>query len=90
MLENISDNKSNICERDWSKFDLEIFSLDYFSVDLKDLLKIDELNADNSTKMHSDKINMLLDTRASLKRINKSISVKNNLLTSFINKETLH
>ena len=34
-------------------------------------MKIDELNADNSTKMYLDKINMLLDTYAPLKRINK-------------------
>ena len=34
-------------------------------------MKIDELNADNSTKMYLDKINMLLDTYAPLKRVNK-------------------
>ena len=62
-------------------------------------MKIDELNVDNL-----DKINMLLDTYATLKRINKyelkfkskpwitlglqkSISVKNKLLTNFINKK---
>ena len=44
---NISGNKYNIYERDWSKFDRENFILDYFSVDWKDLLKIDKLNADN-------------------------------------------
>ena len=57
--------------RDWSKFDQENFILDYFSVDWEDLLKTDELNADNSTKIYLDKINMLLDTYAPLKRINK-------------------
>ena len=31
----------------------------------------DELNADNSTRMYLDKINMLLDTYAPLKRIDK-------------------
>ena len=36
--------------------------LDYFSVDWENLLKIDELNADTSTKMYLGKINMLLDT----------------------------
>ena len=67
-------------------------------------MKIDDLNADNSTKLYLDKINMLLDTYAPLKRINKykvkfkskpwitlglqkSISVKNKLLTDFINKK---
>ena len=34
-------------------------------------MKIDELNADNSTKMYLDKINKLLDTYAPLKRINR-------------------
>ena len=68
---NISGNKYNIYERDWSKFDRENFILDYFSVDWEDLLKIDKLNADNSTKMYLDAINMLLDTYAPLKRINK-------------------
>ena len=71
MFGNISGNKSNIYERDWSKFDRENFTLDYFSVDWEDLSKIDELNVDNSTKIYLDKINMLLDTYAPLK---KSIS----------------
>ena len=71
MFGNISSNKSNIYERDWSKFDQENFILDYFSVDWEDLLKTDELNADNSTRMYLDKINMLLDTYGPLKRINK-------------------
>ena len=104
MFGNIIDNKPKIYEKDWSKFDRENFILDYFSVEWEDLLKIDELNADNSTKICLDKINMLIDTYAPLKRINKyklkfkskpwitlglqkSISVKNKLLTNFINKK---
>ena len=71
MFGNIIGNKSKIYERDWSRFDQENFILDDFSVEWEDLLKIDELNADNSTKMYLDKINMLLDTYAPLKRINK-------------------
>ena len=50
---------------------IENFILDYFSADLEDLLKIDKLNADNSTKKFLDKINMLLDTFAPLKRVTK-------------------
>ena len=69
MFGNIPGNKSNIYERDWSKFDKENFILDYFSVDWEDLLKIDELNADKSIKKFLDKINMLLDTYAPLKRV---------------------
>ena len=71
MFGNISGNKSKIYERDWSNFDPENFILDYFSVDWEALLKIDEKNVDNSTKMYLDRINMLLDTYAPLKRINK-------------------
>ena len=71
MFGNVSGNKSNIYERDWSKFDREKFILDYFSVDWEDLLKTDELNADNSTRIYLDKRNILLDTYAPLKRVNK-------------------
>ena len=101
---NIPDNKSNIYERVWSKFDRKNFMLDYFSVEWEDLLKTDELNANKSTKKFLDKINMLLDNYAPLKRVKKyklkfkskpwitlglqkSISVKNKLLTNFINKK---
>ena len=75
-----------------------------FSVDWENLLKIDELNAEKSTQIYLDKINVSLDTYAPLNRINKyklqfkskpwitlelqkSISVKNKLLTYFINKK---
>ena len=54
MFGDIPGNKSNIYERDWSKFDRENFILDYFSVEWEDLLKTDELNADNSTKKSLD------------------------------------
>ena len=44
------------------------------------MLKIDELNADNSTKTYLDKINILLDTYEPLKRINKyKLKFKSNL-----------
>ena len=58
MFGNVPGNKSNIYERHWSKFDRENFILDYFSVEWEDLLKIDELNDDKSTKKFLDKINM--------------------------------
>ena len=72
MFDNIPGSKSNIYEGDWSKFDRENFILDYFSLDWEDLIKIDELNADNSTKKFSDKINMLLGTYAPLQKLKKS------------------
>ena len=68
------------------------------------MLKIDKLNAGNSTKMYLDMINILLDIYPAPKRINKytlkfkskpwitlclqkSISVKNKLLTNYTNKK---
>ena len=68
------------------------------------MLKIDKLNAGNSTKMYLDITNILLVIYAAPKRINKytlkfkskpwitlclqkSISVKNKLLTNYINKK---
>ena len=69
IFDNIWGNKY-IFERDWSKYDRENF-IHYFSVDWEDLVKIGELNADNTTKMCLDTINMLSYTYVSLKRINK-------------------
>ena len=56
----------------WSKFDQEHFVLDYISVDWKNLLKIDELNVDNSIKIYLDEIKKLSDDAyAPLKKSNK-------------------
>ena len=68
---NISGNKSNIHKRYWSKFDRENFILDYFFVDWEDLLKIYEFNGENSAQIYLYKFNMLLDTSATHKKINK-------------------
>ena len=67
-------------------------------------MKIDKLNVDNSTQIYLERTNILLDTHAPLKRIDKyklrfkskpwialglqkSVLVKNKLLTNFINAE---
>ena len=97
---NTSSNKYNIYERNWSKFDQENFILEYFSVDRNSLLKMDELNADNSTNKYLNTINMLFDTYEPLKYklkfssnpwitlgLQKSISSKNELLVNFINEK---
>ena len=70
MSDSTASNKSNIYERDLNKFDQENFILDYFSIGWEDLLKIDELNVDNSTQMYLKQINILLDTYAP-EKINK-------------------
>ena len=69
MLRNTSNNKSNIYERDWWIFYRQNFIIDYFSVDWDGLLKIDELNGNNSIQMYLNKIDMLLNTSAPLKRL---------------------
>ena len=66
---NTANHKYDIYERDWRKFARENFILDYFSIDWKNLLKIDELNVDNLTQMYFEKINILLDTYTPLKII---------------------
>ena len=71
MFGNTTSNKSNIYGRDWNKYDRKNFILDYFSIDTEGLLKTDELNVDNSPQMYLEKINLLLDTYALLKRIDK-------------------
>ena len=67
MFGNISGNKFNIFEISWLKYDRENLIFDYFSVEWEDLLKLDELNADNSTQIYLDKTNVLLNTSAPLK-----------------------
>ena len=75
MLGNILGNKPNIYERNWSNF-----IVDYFSVDYEDFLKIDDLNAGNSSKMFLDKIDMLSDTYVPHKRIiNTNLNLSLNL-----------
>ena len=45
--------------------------LSYFSADWEDLLEIDEIKVDNSTKIYLDKVNILWDTYAPLKKIER-------------------
>ena len=70
------------------KFDRENFILNYFSVEWEDLLKIDELNVDNSTKMYLDKINIcywiLMHLLKELINTIWSLIVKNKLLINYI------
>ena len=68
---NPSSNKSNIFERNWSNFNQENFILDYFSIDWKALLKIEQQNINFSLETYLSKINSLLDTHAPLKKISK-------------------
>ena len=45
-LGNLTSNKSNVFERNWSKFNQENFILDYFDIDWSNPLNFNEKNAD--------------------------------------------
>ena len=98
IFSNPPSTKSNIFERDWSKFDQENFILDYLFVDWEDLIKSGNRHVDKSFVNFLTKFNSILDIHAPLKKLSrqklkfksklwivlglqKSISIKNNLLT---------
>ena len=68
ILSKPSSNKANIYERDWSNFDQENFTLDYFCIDWNETLKIEEQNIDYFTEILLNKINELLDHFAPFKK----------------------
>ena len=101
VFSNPSCQKSNIYERDWSKFVQQNFVLDYFDKDWSDVLQLDQQDVNLSINSFLDKMNSILDEHGPLKRVNKyklkfkskpwiipaiqkSISVKNNLIKKFI------
>ena len=66
-------------KRNWCKFEQEHFILDYFSIDWEDMVKIDEINLDNSTQLYLEKIDILINTYLLLVRTNKyKLKVKSN------------
>ena len=71
IFSNCPSNKSNIYKRDWSNFDQENFTLDYFSIDWNETLKIEEQNIIYSTEIFLNKINKSLDNFAPFKKISK-------------------
>ena len=64
-------NKSNVFERDWSKFAPENFIWDYFDIDWFDLLNLNEKNVDLSTNNFLNAMNSLLNKDAPFKKISK-------------------
>ena len=63
--------KSNVFERDWSKFDQENFILDYFDTDWSNLLNLNEKSVDLSTNNFLNAMNSLLNKYAPFKKISK-------------------
>ena len=68
---NPSDNRSNIFERDWSKFNKENFILDYFEKNWSDVLQLDQQNVDLSIESFLNSINSVLDSNTPFKRVKK-------------------
>ena len=64
-------NKSNIFERNLSKFDQENFILKYFDIDWSNLLNLNEKNVDLSTNNFLNAMSSLLDKYAPFKKVSK-------------------
>ena len=71
VLSKTSGQKSNIYERDWSKFIQADFVLDYFDKDCSDVLQLDQQDVNLSIESFLDNMNSILDEHAPLKRVNK-------------------
>ena len=71
ILSNPFYNRSNIFERDWSKFNKENFILDYFEKNWSDILQLDQQNVDLSIECFLNNMNSIIDSNAPFKRVNK-------------------
>ena len=71
MLSSPLCNKSNILERDWSKFNKENFILDYIDKNWSEILKLDQHNVILSMDSYLDDMNAILDIHAPYKKISK-------------------
>ena len=71
ILSNLSHNKSNIFERDWSKVNKENFILNYFDKNWSDILQFDQQNVDHPIESFLNNMNSILDSKAPFKRVNK-------------------
>ena len=68
LFANPPSNKSDVFERDWSKFDQENFILDYFDIDWSSLLNLNEKNVDQTTISLCNDMNSLLNKYAPFKK----------------------
>ena len=71
VLSNPLCNKSNILERDWSKFNKENFILDYFDKNWSEILELDQHNVNQSMDSYLDHMNTILDIHAPYKKVSK-------------------
>ena len=66
-------NKTNIFERNWSKFKHENFFLDYFDINWPNVLKLDIQNVDLSFNNFYEANNAVLDKHAPYQKVKKYI-----------------
>ena len=71
IFSNAPNKKSDIFERDWSKFNRKEFILDYFAIDWLHLLKLQNDDTNTSFQNFFDSMNRILDKHAPLKRFSK-------------------
>ena len=71
VLPNHLSNKSNILEKDLSKFNKDNFILDYFDKNSSEILQLDQHNVNLSMDSYLDHINAILDIHAPFKKVNK-------------------
>ena len=71
ILSNPSYNKSNIFERDWSKFNKENITLDYFDKNWSDILQLVQQKVDLSVESFLNNMNSILVSNTPFKRVNK-------------------
>ena len=63
--------KSNVFERDWSNFDQQNFVLDFFSIDWKHNLNLENKDINGSFTSFLDTMNQILDRYAPYKKLSK-------------------
>ena len=73
-------NKTNIFERNWSKFNYENFILDYFDINWPNVLKLDMQNVDLSFNNFYEAINAVLDKHAPCQKVKIYFEIKNKTL----------
>ena len=71
VLSNPLCNKSNILERDWSKFNKENFILDCFDKNWSEILQLDQKILSLSMDSYLHHMNAILDIHEPYKKVNK-------------------
>ena len=71
IFPNAPNKISNIVGRNWSKFNLEEFILDYFAIDWPHILKLQNNDTNTSFQIFFDSMSRILDEHAPLKQLSK-------------------